>query len=225
MVSDLLADRQVNSGIMTQTDTDRPTRERILDVALELFIDKGYEKTSLREIAERMGFTKAALYYHFASKGDMLIALHLRLHQILEAPLHDLGDGPVSLDRWEEFLDQGIAAMQANRRLFAMHQRNQAAFEVIHSEGHDGQHAELEERIRSLLSDPSIPTAVRVRMAAAFSATFFTSIIALDVFAGDTDEDIAAALRAAVHAILHPPALKTAKTSKPGKSANGSSAH
>jgi len=207
---------------MSQTDTDRPTRERILDVALELFIDKGYEKTSLREIAERMGFTKAALYYHFASKGDMLIALHLRLHQILEAPLHDLGDGPVSLDAWEDFLHEGIDAMQTNRRLFAMHQRNQAAFESVHLEGHDGQHSELDERIRSLLSDPSIPTAQRVRMAAAFSATFFTSIIAIDVFAGDSDEDIAAALRAVVHAILRPPTTKAAKTSK---SVNGSSSH
>jgi AcrR family transcriptional regulator len=207
---------------MTQTDTDRPTRDRILDVALELFIDKGYEKTSLREIAERMGFTKAALYYHFASKGDMLIALHLRLHEILEAPLHDLGDGPVSLDTWEDFLNEGIDAMQANRRLFAMHQRNQAAFESIHSEGHAGQHAELDERLRSLLSDPSIPTAERVRMAAAFSATFFTSIIAIEVFAGDTDEDIAAALRSVVHGILHPLPVKTAKTAK---SVNGSGGH
>ncbi len=206
---------------MTQTDTDRPTRERILDVALELFIDKGYEKTSLREIAERMEFTKAALYYHFASKGDLLIALHLRLHRILEAPLRELGDGPVALDTWEEFLYQGIDAMRSNRRLFAMHQRNQAAFESIHLEGHDGQLAELDERIRSLLSDPSIPTAQRVRMAAAFSATFFTSIIAIDVFSDDTDEDIATALRAVVHGILRPP---TTQTAKPPKSANGSGA-
>jgi AcrR family transcriptional regulator len=56
------------------------TRERILDIALDLFIDKGYDKTSLREIAEKLGFSKAALYYHFASKDDILLALHQRLH-------------------------------------------------------------------------------------------------------------------------------------------------
>src|SRR5580700_2630772 len=170
MVSDLLADRQVNSGIMTQTDTDRPTRERILDVALELFIDKGYDKTSLREIAERMGFTKAALYYHFASKGDLLMALHLRLHQLTEAALDGLGDGPVTMRAWEDFLDQTIDKLQANRKLFAMHQRNQSAFEKIHLEGHEGQHAELEERVRSLFSDPTMTTTQRIRMAAAFAA-------------------------------------------------------
>ena len=44
------------------------TRERIKQVALELFTEQGYEGTSLREIAERLGVTKAALYYHFKSK-------------------------------------------------------------------------------------------------------------------------------------------------------------
>ncbi|MFF4877878.1 TetR/AcrR family transcriptional regulator [Micromonospora sp. NBC_00858] len=48
------------------------TRERIKVVALELFTEQGYEKTSLREIAERLNVTKAALYYHFKSKDDIV---------------------------------------------------------------------------------------------------------------------------------------------------------
>ena len=48
------------------------TRERIQQVALELFAEQGYERTSLREIAERLGVTKAALYYHFKSKEDIV---------------------------------------------------------------------------------------------------------------------------------------------------------
>jgi AcrR family transcriptional regulator len=47
---------------MTETSD---TRTRIQDVALDLFIEQGYEATSLREIAEKLGVTKAALYYHF----------------------------------------------------------------------------------------------------------------------------------------------------------------
>src|SRR5205814_5345442 len=58
------------------------TRERILDVALDLFIEQGYDKASLRQIAEPLGFTQAAIYYHFAAKEDILIALHLRLHEL-----------------------------------------------------------------------------------------------------------------------------------------------
>src|SRR5437762_10376000 len=48
------------------------TRVRIQRVALELFAEQGYDATSLREIAERLGVTKAALYYHFRSKEDIV---------------------------------------------------------------------------------------------------------------------------------------------------------
>ncbi|GAA2779018.1 helix-turn-helix domain-containing protein [Saccharopolyspora taberi] len=47
------------------------TRTEIRVVAAELFARQGFEKTSLREVAERLGITKAALYYHFQSKADL----------------------------------------------------------------------------------------------------------------------------------------------------------
>ncbi|ADG88815.1 TetR family transcriptional regulator [Thermobispora bispora] len=54
-----------------QTDT----RSRIQDIAVRLFSEKGYEATSLREIAEALGMTKAALYYHFRTKEDIISSL------------------------------------------------------------------------------------------------------------------------------------------------------
>jgi AcrR family transcriptional regulator len=54
------------------TERTRDTRERIKQVALELFTEHGYEQTSLREIAERLEVTKAALYYHFKSKEEIV---------------------------------------------------------------------------------------------------------------------------------------------------------
>lgn len=48
------------------------TRERILQVALDLFGRQGYSGTSIRDIANRMGMTKAAVYYHFPSKENLL---------------------------------------------------------------------------------------------------------------------------------------------------------
>jgi AcrR family transcriptional regulator len=50
------------------------TRARIQEVALELFAAQGYDKTSLREISDRLGVTKAALYYHFKSKEEIVAA-------------------------------------------------------------------------------------------------------------------------------------------------------
>lgn len=51
------------------------TREQILATALELFTVHGYDATSLRQIADRLGFTKAALYYHFPAKEHLAIEL------------------------------------------------------------------------------------------------------------------------------------------------------
>src|ERR1700694_4782548 len=45
--------------------TSPSTRQQILDTALTLFTVQGYDATSLRQIADRLGVTKAALYYHF----------------------------------------------------------------------------------------------------------------------------------------------------------------
>ena len=49
------------------------TKGRIRAVAVEMFTERGYEKTSLREIAERVGITKASLYYHYPSKQALLL--------------------------------------------------------------------------------------------------------------------------------------------------------
>jgi AcrR family transcriptional regulator len=51
------------------------TRTRIQDVALQLFNENGYEATSLREIADAIGVTKAALYYHFKTKEEIVTSL------------------------------------------------------------------------------------------------------------------------------------------------------
>lgn len=51
------------------------TKQAILDAAVQLFGAKGFEQTSLREVADMVGITKASLYYHYASKLDLLLAI------------------------------------------------------------------------------------------------------------------------------------------------------
>ncbi len=50
-------------------------RERILDEARDQFLNKGYAATSMQEIADAVGMTKPALYYHFRDKQDLLLAV------------------------------------------------------------------------------------------------------------------------------------------------------
>lgn len=190
-------------GSGERTPREQGTRERILEVALDLFVEQGYDKTSLREIAERMGFTKAALYYHFASKSDLLAALHLRLHALMEETVRDLGEPPVTMGRWEAFLDRAVAGLEANRKLFVLHQRNQSAFEQLHIEGHGGQHQEMEARLRAFITDPALPAEQRIRMAMSLGAAFVIAMLPAEVFAGVDDEGVTATLRRILGDILH----------------------
>jgi AcrR family transcriptional regulator len=192
------------SGDTTAHGSDgKSTRDRILDVALDLFAEEGYDQTSLRQIADRMGFTKAALYYHFPSKTDMLMALHLRMHGLIDEPMALLGDDRVSTQQWEAFLNAFIDKMLSNRKLFMVHRVNQKAFANMHDEDHVGTHVDLEERARKLFSDPSISPVMRLKMAAAFAVAFVTPLMGGTLFLGeDTEEHLGVTLRHVVHSVL-----------------------
>ncbi|GIH81509.1 TetR family transcriptional regulator [Planobispora longispora] len=63
------------------------TPQRILEAARALFAARGYRATSMQSIADEVGITKAALYYHFDSKEEILHRLTLPLLDELEAVL------------------------------------------------------------------------------------------------------------------------------------------
>jgi TetR/AcrR family transcriptional regulator, cholesterol catabolism regulator len=50
--------------------------EEVVEVALRLFLERGYDNTPMSLIAERLGLTKAGIYHHFASKEDLLFLVH-----------------------------------------------------------------------------------------------------------------------------------------------------
>ncbi|WP_030872171.1 TetR/AcrR family transcriptional regulator [Streptomyces sp. NRRL S-37] len=102
------------------------TRQRIQDVALELFAEQGYEKTSLREIAERLDVTKAALYYHFKTKEEILVGIF----EDLSRPMEDLIEWgrhqPHSLETKQEIIRRYSEALAGAAPLFRFMQENQA---------------------------------------------------------------------------------------------------
>ena len=50
--------------------------EEVVEVALKLFLERGYDNTPMSLLAKRLGLTKAGIYHHFASKEDLLFLVH-----------------------------------------------------------------------------------------------------------------------------------------------------
>jgi AcrR family transcriptional regulator len=185
------------------------TREKILDVALELFTQNGYDKTSLRDIAERLGISKAALYYYFARKEDILLELHLRLHRFGTEALDELEalpDGPQRADGWPRVLNRLISGMLTNRDLVLLHRRNPSAFEALHnSERNRLENEALEERLVRILSSPAIPLEQRVRMAAAVGVITELFVETGDAFADVPGSDFEAIVQRVLADVLGRP--------------------
>jgi AcrR family transcriptional regulator len=180
------------------------TRERILDIALELFTVQGYDKTSLRQIAERLGFSKAAIYYHFDTKGEILMALHLRLHEVGISALKSIGDEEWSLTTWGALIDLFIDRILENRALVILHERNRTALEELHREQHEADHDDLDARLQQALSNPALDPRDRVRMASAFGAVMGTLVFTGNAFTDIPPDELGAMLREAVAGILGP---------------------
>ncbi len=61
-------------GMSTRAVQAERTKQQILETAQRLFTELGYDATSLQMIADEMGLTKAAVYYHFRAKSEILHA-------------------------------------------------------------------------------------------------------------------------------------------------------
>jgi AcrR family transcriptional regulator len=146
----------------------RDTRTRIQAVAVELFTEQGYEKTSLREIAERLDVTKAALYYHFKSKEDIIHSLLDDYFDRVDALASWAGQQPRTPGRRAEILSRYLDMVIDSQQVYRMMQQNQAALASLTSAKH---HGELFRRrtnaIVDLLTEPGADLRERVREAVA----------------------------------------------------------
>jgi AcrR family transcriptional regulator len=89
---------------LTQAERRAQTRARLLKAAGGVFARRGYHEATLDEIAEKAGLSKGALYYNFASKEDLFLAL---LGDRLADRLGDAADaGPRALEEFVEALER-----------------------------------------------------------------------------------------------------------------------
>ena len=88
-------------------------RQRILDVALELLAEHGYEGASLQQVADRVGLHKSSLFHHFRSKEELAREVYRGLAERLLKRLEPL------LAEYPPRLESLLAALEASADHFA----------------------------------------------------------------------------------------------------------
>lgn len=165
------------------------TREKIQSVALRLFAEQGYESTSMRQIAEQLGITKAAIYYHFTSKEAIVRALI----ENMMAEVTTLVEwaraqepGPVLrrevLARWSAIMhEQGL-------RMFRFLGANYRLVRDIRGEpGQPGGMATVVSELFSILTPPNASVEDQLRVRFSLLIINMTGMASRDLDAGEDD--------------------------------------
>jgi len=86
----------------TKVKSKKTTKQKIFEAAIDLFAQKGFNATSMREIAESVGIKKASLYSHYKSKDEIL-------EKILEYPIERIGNvGEQNIGTEELIVSMGL---------------------------------------------------------------------------------------------------------------------
>ncbi|MEV4346821.1 helix-turn-helix domain-containing protein [Actinoplanes sp. NPDC049596] len=94
------------------------TTQRLVVAAVDLFIEQGFDATTVAQIAERAGVTKSTFFRHFSDKRELLVAGQETLSRLLAEGIRDAPPGTAPLDAVAAGLERAAAEMgPANREL------------------------------------------------------------------------------------------------------------
>lgn len=168
------------------------TRDVILATARRLFEEQGYDATSLRQIAEAVGMTKAAVYYHYPAKDHLLLEL-IR-------PMVDALSELVSQLRAEGAPAHPQETLAAYLDLFLTHL---PVVQLLSRDPATQNHPDVGQRLRALveaiqrqLTGPDADTEQIVRAACALGVVHGVSTIAPEVATASRDVILASAAAA-----------------------------
>jgi AcrR family transcriptional regulator len=88
-------------GIAERKEREREgVKDLILNAAREIFLEEGYENTSIRKIASRIEYSPGIIYLHFKDKNQLLLALHDKAFECkMEALFHSVQNIPDPMER------------------------------------------------------------------------------------------------------------------------------
>jgi AcrR family transcriptional regulator len=137
-------------------------RSRVLDAALNLFSEHGFEGTTIQQIADRLGVTKAALYYHFESpKDEILAALIAPATEGLDTLLDEYEGRPRTAAQRRRFAEAYLDLLLGQRRLIAYMASDLA---VLGHPAIAGGQYERHRRLEAMLMDDAVSFKERIRV-------------------------------------------------------------
>ena len=96
------------------------TRRKIYEAAMELFREKGFEQTTMRDIAAQAGVALGGAYYYFASKDAIVLAFYAEMQQAINQPVLAALAGRKKLgERIRSVLDKRLELLEPNRKFCA----------------------------------------------------------------------------------------------------------
>ncbi|MFD4357211.1 TetR/AcrR family transcriptional regulator [Nocardia sp. NPDC058518] len=176
------------------------TKQAIRDAAVALFAAKGFEQTSLREVADVVGITKASLYYHYASKLDLLLAIIDPIIDHMRDIVEDIDAVPYNDEGIRAVLRTYLRGMIRHRDAGALCVRDTAAIVNAIAD----RYPDLMEPTRELrlwLAGPD-PTQGSILRAAAAIEVLGVALLSSELAPGTTDEVVEKTLLDAATCVL-----------------------
>ena len=92
-------------GIAERKERDKiEMRQRIIDAAIQMFLEEGYEKTSIRNIADKIEYSPATIYLYYKDKDELLYDVQGQAFDKLDLAFHENATATDPLKRLEQIL-------------------------------------------------------------------------------------------------------------------------
>jgi AcrR family transcriptional regulator len=101
---------------MTKKEPKEQRTEEIINAAVDVFLDKGYESTSMESIAERAGISKGGLYHHFSGKDEIFLYANQKLNEPIIAMMQNALDNPSPQQALNDYINQYIDYWSRHKR-------------------------------------------------------------------------------------------------------------
>ncbi|WP_433710448.1 TetR/AcrR family transcriptional regulator [Nocardia sp. CA-084685] len=140
---------------MTTADVvarEADSRQRLIDAAVALFIRHSFAGTSLQMIADELGFTKAAIYYHFRTREQLLLAVLQPLLQQLRSVIETAEQQRTARARAESMLNGYAELVAASRSIAAVVTTDPSVIRVVREQA---DWREVIDRPVALLAEPT----------------------------------------------------------------------